>query len=148
MTKNTEAAQMPAEKKPSPPTSAAEAAADVAEELARTVDGELRRLESLLSGLDKKVGSLWGRRPTRVKQLSLRYVVDYFVKQRPLAPGAVAAAAIRRPDGDDRYLVRLFFLDADGKPIQGTAPVLSMQVGGFDDELTRTFGANDLIILS
>jgi hypothetical protein len=148
MTKKTDANPKPDEKLLPRKTTGAEALVSVADELARTVDGEVRRLEGLLSSLDKKVGLFRGRRPTRMKQLSLRHVVDYFIKQRPHAPEAVAAAAFRRLQDDKHFLVRLFFLDADGQPLQGDAPERTLLVSAFDEELSRTFAANNVIIFS
>jgi hypothetical protein len=86
-------------------------------------------------------------------------VVGFLVDNKEKAADAVAGAILRIPEegrtGQDlaaaetEYLLHLFFLDSEGRPlITGREPRRSYLAGRIDVELAQAFGANNIVIFN
>jgi hypothetical protein len=126
----------------------------LAEQSAASVDA-IRELAGDLSDALQAISD--GRAP-RIDELTMPDVVGFFVDKRKDVPAATAAAILRdgpegarggRDSGEDEYLVHLFFLDSEGRPlIRGNQPRRSYLTRRFDGELTRAFGDNNIVIFN
>lgn len=111
-----------------------------------------------LAGELADVFAAWAEgRPPQLDELAMTDVIGFFVEHRKSVPAATAAAILRdRPESTSAaahdatgYLVHLFFLDKDGRPlIDGRQPKRAYLVGNLDSELTAAFGTNNIIIFN
>ena len=114
----------------------------------------------LAGDLSEALQALSQGRAPRIEELTMRDVVGFFVAEKGKVPDAAAAAVLRDPKaaaappagqdpGASEYLVHLFFLDNDGRPlIEGDTPWRSYLTRDFDSELAKAFGANNVVIFN
>jgi hypothetical protein len=125
--------------------------------LADQLAGGVNALRDLAGDLADALQSLSEGRPPRIEELTMPDVVGFFVDNKKASPEAVAGVIIRDPEetrsNKDQaatqveYLVHLFFLDNDGQPLIGDRrPMRAYLARRFDEELTRAFGTNDIVI--
>jgi hypothetical protein len=121
------------------------------------VTGGVNALQALAGELADALAALAEGRPPQIEELTMADVVGFFVEHRKSVPEAAAAAILRdQPDsaspaaGDGTgYLVHLFFLDKDGRPmIDGRQPKRAYLARQFDNELVNAFGTNNIIIFN
>ncbi len=122
--------------------------------IAGQVTGGISQLQALAGELAHAFQAMAEGRPPRIDELAMADVVGFFVEHRESVPDAEAAAILREPStrensSDPEYLVRLFFLDKEGRPLIGTRqPNRAYLTQRFDGELASAFGANDIVIFS
>ncbi|MCL9796496.1 hypothetical protein [Frankia sp. AgKG'84/4] len=94
------------------------------------------------------IGSLAARRAPTIPILTYAAAVSFFVNNQESAPPDSVGGLLRHR-AEAGWLVRLFFLDRDGKPLPADrAPGQSFLVETFDGELDRLLDTRDLIIFS
>lgn len=102
------------------------------------------------------VGASWldkllKKHPRRVRLLTYREVVDYFVHERPDDPKLSSGVLLRRnsPKGKEIDLIQVF-LDCDNKLVchpDGTPFGQIIFARAIDRELQEAFGETDMIIV-
>jgi hypothetical protein len=127
--------------------------------LAEQSAASVNAIRELVGDLADTFEAMAGGRPPRIDELTMPDVVGFFVDKRGKVPEANAAAVLRdrrragtsddEDSGGEEYLVHLFFLDSEGRPlIQGDRPRRAYLTRRFDGELTRAFGANNIVIFN
>jgi hypothetical protein len=125
--------------------------------LAQQAAGGVSAFRELASELAEAFQAISDGRPPRIEELTMADVVSFFVEHRDSVPEAEAAAILRdRTEGErphdpeaGHYLVHLFFLDSEGRPlITGRQPKRSYLTRRFDAELAAAFGTNNIVIFN
>jgi hypothetical protein len=127
--------------------------------LAGQLAGGVSSLRDLAGDLADALHSLAEGRPPRIEELTMTDVVGFFVDNKGAASAAVAGVVLRGSDEpagrhdpqvpEAEYLVHLFFLDSEGRPlITARDPRRTYLTPRFDDELAAAFGANNIVIFN
>ncbi len=128
--------------------------------LADQASVSIATMRELMGDLVDALQALSQGRAPHIDALTMPDVVRFFVESKEAVPAAAAAAVLRHHEGStaqpaggghgpDTYLVHLFFLDDAGRPlIEADQPWRSYLTQRFDDELARSFGANNVIIFN
>lgn len=96
------------------------------------------------------VAALALENPPSLDTLTYHSVVDFFVTHQDTAADAQSGALLREPHSDGS-MVRMFFLDAAGRPLVGGThgrPHRSYIVHTFDDELNALFNDRNLVLFT
>src|SRR5215470_8071904 len=103
------------------------------------------RLQRAGADLGSAVGAAATGRPPAIRLLTYAEVLAFFVRCSQAAPPESVGALLRSPQPDG-WLVRLFFLDADGNVLPATAaPVLAYVAKQLDDELCAVLRDKDMV---
>jgi hypothetical protein len=127
--------------------------------LANQSAASVNTIRELAGDLADALTAISEGRPPRIEELTMADVVGFFVDQRVQVPEATAAAILRDRQATaasagqdahgDEYLVHLFFLDRDGRPlVKGGRPWRSYLTRRFDGELGGAFGTNNIVIFN
>jgi len=129
--------------------------------LADQMASGVNSLRDLAGDLADALQSLADGRPPRIEELTMADAVGFFVDNKGAASEAVAGAILRdgekaevprARDGEvpeSGYLVHMFFLDSDGRPLlRAHDPRRTYLAARFDAELARAFGSNHIVIFN
>jgi hypothetical protein len=127
--------------------------------LAEQLAGGVNSLRDLAGDLADALQSFSEGRPPRIEELTMADAVGFFVDSKETVPEAVAGTVLRLPGEsggrrthdvpEPEYLVHLFFLDSEGKPlIAAHHPRRAYHTPRFDAELAAAFGVNNIVIFN
>ncbi len=125
--------------------------------VAQQIAGGIGQVQALAGELADAFQAMAEGRPPRIEELAMADVVGFFVEHRKSVPEAEAAAILRElrdsekqtDPGHAEHLVRLFFLDKNGRPLlRPHQPTREYLVRQFDSELAGAFGTNNIVIFS